>query len=354
MNDRLLRALRCEPADRTPVWFMRQAGRCLPRYREIRTRLGIPEILGDPERAAEVTALPLEYFPVDAVILFMDLSTPFPPAGLRVEFVAGVGPVVDSPIADAAGARRLRAFEPREELAFVLETIRLLTERLELPVIGFVGAPFTLCSYLVPGGTRAHRLQALKTLMWRDPEAWGYLAGFWSEQVAEFAVAQFEAGAAVVQLFDSWAGELGPAEYERYVLPYNGRILSRIAEAGVPTIHFATGNPRLLPLIARAGGDAISVDWRTPIDEAWAAIGAGRAIQGNLDPVALLAGEETSVALTREILSRVDRRPGHIFNLGHGILPETDHRVIRAVVDAVHGFGGAEAVDGTGTPDGGR
>lgn len=337
MNDRVLRALRREPVDRTPVWFMRQAGRSLPRYREIRAEHDIPAILRDPELAAEVTALPLDYYPVDAAILFMDLSTPFPAAGLRVEFREGVGPVVDRPIRDPADVERLRGFDPREALDSSLEAIRILRGRLDVPVLGFVGGPFTLCSYLVEGGSRARRLERLKRFLWTEPAAWDRLAGFWADHLAEFAVAQHEAGAAAIQLFDSWAGSLGPEEYEARVLPHSRRIFRRLEEAGVPGIHFFAGNPRLLPLVARAGGDAVSVDWRIPIDEAWAAIG-DRAIQGNLDPAALLAGPAPAVARAREILRRVAGRPGHIFNLGHGILPDTDPSTVRAVVEAVHAW----------------
>ena len=335
MNDRILRALHREPVDRTPVWFMRQAGRCLPRYREIRARHEFQEIVRNPELTARVTVLPLEYFPVDAAVLFMDLSTPFPAAGLEVEFVEGVGPVPDRTIEAPEDVEALRPFEPREALSHVLDAIRILRGRLDVPVVGFVGAPFTLCSYLM-AGSRSRRFQALKAFLWSEPEAWERLASFWAEHLAEFAIAQHEAGAGLVQIFDSWAGELAPEDYEAKVLPHSARLLRRLKEAGVPTIHFATGNPRLYRLVARAGGDAVSVDWRIPLDEAWDAIG-DRAIQGNLDPAALLAGRATALAKARAVLRRAGGRPGHIFNLGHGILPETDPDVLRAVAETVHG-----------------
>ena len=219
----------------------------------------------------------------------------------------------------------------------VLEAIGLLRERLSVPVIGFVGGPFTLCSYLFEG-SRASRLEQTKRFMWTETESWHRLAGFWARHLAEFAVAQAEAGASAVQLFDSWAGCLSPEDYERYVLEHSRTVLDALAGAGVPSIHFATGNPRLLPLLARAGGDAIGVDWRIPIDEAWEIIGPDRAIQGNLDPTLLLAGADVAVSRTREILRRVNGRPGHIFNLGHGIHPSTDPEVIAAVARAVHEF----------------
>lgn len=338
MNERLLRALRREPVDTTPVWFMRQAGRSLPKYRASRANRAVQEIIRDPRAAAEITALPLEYYPVDAAVLFSDLSTPYAAAGFDVEILPNRGPVVSNPIRSAADVDRLRPFDAAEDLDFVLEQIALLAPRLEVPIIGFVGAPFTLCSYLI-AGPRTALLESLKVFVLREPEAWHRLAEFWAVQLAEFGVAQHRAGASAVQVFDSWAGVLDPDDYAKHVLPHSRRLLARLAEAGVPTIHFATGNPQLLPLLARAGGDGISVDWRVPIDEAIETIGPERAIQGNLDPVALLAGEKAALAKTRSIMERVDGRPGHIFNLGHGILPETDHRVVRSVVEAVHAFG---------------
>ena len=338
MNDRLIRALRREPVDRTPVWFMRQAGRSLPRYREVRSERGMFELIREPEAAAELTALPLQYYDVDACVLYNDLSTPFFGAGLDVEMVSGVGPVVDRPVETAEDVERLRRYDPREEMDFVMDQIRILRERLDVPVIGFVGAPLTLCSYLVHG-PRSKRLEQTKRFVWSEPDAWSRLAGFWAEQQADFARAQHEAGAAAVQVFDSWAGALAPEDYAQHVLPHSRRLFRELEDAGVPTVHFATGNPRLLPLLAEAGGDAISVDWRMPIDEAWTAVGEDRAIQGNLDPVALLAGEETALRKTREVLRRVGGRPGHVFNLGHGMLPDTDPAVVRRVVDLVHELG---------------
>ncbi len=338
MNERFLQALRREPVDRTPVWFMRQAGRCLPRYRELRSERGMFEILRDPPSAARITALPLDYFPVDAAVLYNDLSTPFFGAGLDVELRSGVGPVVDRPIRTAADVDRLPDFDPREELAFTMEAVRLLHRRLDVPVLGFVGAPFTLCSYLVLG-PRARRLQQTKVFMWREPEAWHRLLDYWARHLADYAIAQYEAGAAAIQVFDSWAGSLTPADYVEYVAPHSRTLLSRLEREGVPSVHFTTGNPSLLPHVAEAGGTAVGVDWRQPIDEAWDAVGTDRAIQGNLDPVTLLAGREVAVDAAREVMDRVGGRPGHVFNLGHGILPDTDPDVLAAVVDAVHGHG---------------
>jgi uroporphyrinogen decarboxylase len=223
------------------------------------------------------------------------------------------------------------------EMDYIMAQIRYLTERLDVPVLGFVGAPFTLCSYLISGpGSRNQ--EETKTFMWRESEAWHRLAQYWADHMAEFGIAQFEAGAGVVQVFDSWAGYLGVEDYDRYVKPHMHRIFDRLREAGVPTINFLTGNPRLLPLMAETGGDVIGVDWRIPIDEAWAIVGEDRGVQGNMDPVVLLAGREAATARAREILDRVGGRPGHIFNCGHGLLPGTDPDVLRAVVDFVHEY----------------
>ncbi len=338
MNDRILRALRKEPVDATPVWFMRQAGRCLPRYRELRADAGMFEVLRDPEAAAEITALPLEYFPVDALVLYNDISTPFFGAGLHVEIRPGLGPVVDAPIEGPRDVDALRPHDPRVAMDYIMDQIRILAGRERVPVLGFVSAPFTLCTYLIKGA-RARNVEETKAFMWRWPDAWDRLAGFWAEHLAEFAVAQAEAGAGAVQVFDSWAGALAPADYERYALPYTRRILQRLADEGIPSINFTTGNPALLPLVARAGGDAVGVDWRVPLDEAWHAIGHDRAIQGNLDPALLAAGEAAALAGAADVLARAAGRPGHIFNVGHGLTPGADPDVIRAVVDFVHDRG---------------
>lgn len=339
MNNTIVQALRREPTEYTPVWFMRQAGRSLPRYRELRADVGMFEILRDPERTAEITKLPLDYFPVDACVLYNDLSTPFFAAGLDVEMRAGVGPVVSPPVRTAADVERLEPFDAREDewLRPTLQSIRLLAERLDVPVLGFVGAPFTLCSYLVEG-PRTRHLSQLKRFIWTESEAWHRLADFWAKQLAGYAIAQHEAGAAAVQVFDSWAGALAPQDYERYVLPHTRTMFERLHDAGVPSINFFTGNPVLLPLVASAGGDCVSVDWRLPLDTAWELIGPERAIQGNLDPVTLLAGTDTALEHARDVLERAGGRPGHVFNVGHGLLPETDPAVIRAVVDFVHEF----------------
>ncbi|MGH7475634.1 MAG: uroporphyrinogen decarboxylase [Longimicrobiales bacterium] len=337
-NDRILRALRREPVDTTPVWFMRQAGRSLPRYREVRTERDMFDVIRDPEAAARVTELPLEYYNVDAAILYNDLSTPFPAAGFDVELRRGVGPVVRNPLMGPEDLDRLEPFDVQDALGFTMEQIRILVARLDVPLLAFVGAPFTMCTYLV-GGSGTKNVDELKAFMYAYPDAWDRLATYWATHQAEYAYWQYVAGAAAVQVFDSWAGALAPDDYAEYVLPYAQRLLDHCAELGVPTIHFATGNPALLPLIADAGGDCVGVDWRLPIDMAWEMIGEERAIQGNLDPATLLAGREAAVPGTRDIMARVAGRAGHIFNTGHGLLPGTEPAVVREVVDLVHELG---------------
>ncbi len=337
MNDRILRALRCEPVDRTPVWFMRQAGRSLPRYMERRDERGMFEILRDPEAAAEITIMPLEYYPVDAAILFNDLVTPFFGAGVHVELKKGIGPVVDEPIRTAEDVDRLTPYDPEDALSWCMDQIRIVNERIDVPLLAFVGAPFTLCSYLLES-PRTRDLRTIKRFLWTEPDAWDRLAGFWVDHLARFGIAQHRAGAAAVQVFDSWAGVLSPDDYARFVMPHNARLLRALTDAGVPTINFYTGNPALLPLVSEAGGDCVSVDWRVDLRAARDVIGWDRAVQGNLDPTSLLADRDVAAAAARQVLERNQGRPGHLFNLGHGILPETDHQVVAAVVDAVHDY----------------
>ncbi|NJD10242.1 MAG: uroporphyrinogen decarboxylase, partial [Gemmatimonadetes bacterium] len=266
-----------------------------------------------------------------------DLSSPYSGAGFLRDTRKGTGPAVLNPIEGPDDVARLTPFDPRVTLAYVLEQIRLLVSQVDVPILGFVGAPLTLASYLLRGG-RGRELAALKAFMWQHPVAWHELADFWATHMGDFAVAQHEAGAAAVQVFDSWAGSLSVEDYREFVLPHMRTIFHRLERAEVPSINFFTGNPALLPLVADAGGDCISVDWRLPIDQAWDIIGEGRAIQGNLDPAALLAGKEYALQRTREILDRVAGRPGHIFNCGHGLHAETDHEVVRAVAEFVHQY----------------
>ncbi len=332
MNDRFLRACRREPVDRTPVWFMRQAGRYMPEYRAIRQRHSLLDICRRPELAAEVTLQPVDRLDVDAAILFSDLLLPFEPLGIPFDFVKGEGPVIHEPVRTADDVARLRKFEPRESLAHVLATIRLLRAELadRVPLIGFGGAPFTLASYAVEGGP-SNRYSRTKALMYGEPDAWHRLCETLSAAVADYLVAQVEAGAQAIQVFDSWVGALGPGDYREFALPHTRRVLSAVAAAGVPVLHFGTGTATLLEAMTEAGGDVIGVDWRVPLDEAWARIGTDRAVQGNLDPTLLLGRIDRLFSGADDVLRRAGGRAGHVFNLGHGILPETPVAHVQAL-----------------------
>jgi uroporphyrinogen decarboxylase len=337
MTDRFLRACRGLPVDRTPVWFMRQAGRYMAEYRAIRARYTLLEICAQPDLAAEVTLQPVQALGVDAAILFADILLPLIPMGIDLEFAAGEGPVIHNPVRSAAGVAALRPVDVPASLGHVLDAIRLVRRALDgrTPVIGFAGAPFTLASYLIEGGSSRNFVRT-KRLMYADPTVWHALLGKLAEVVAEYLVAQVLAGAQAIQLFDSWVGALGPADYAEYVLPHSHRILSTVRAAGVPVIHFGAGTATLLPQMRAAGADVIGLDWRTPLDWGWQQVGHDAAVQGNLDPVALFAPRPELERRVRAVLDQAAGRPGHIFNLGHGILPETPVESVRAVVDLVH------------------
>ncbi len=335
MNDRFLRACRREAVDCTPVWFMRQAGRYLAEYRAVREMHSLLEICRTPELAVEVTLQPIRAFGFDAAILFSDLLIPLAPLGIPFDFQAGEGPVIERPVRSAADVSRLRRFEPRQELGMVLEAIRVLRRELEVPLIGFAGAPFTLASYAVEGG-HSTSFARTKALMYEDPAAWHQLAGLLAEVVADYLRAQVEAGAQAVQVFDSWIGALDEADYREFVLPHLRRIFEQLAGTGVPQIHFGTGTGHLLAVQREAGGTVIGIDWRTPLDEGWRRVGEGVAVQGNLDPTLLFAPRERLLARVDDVLRRAGGRPGHVFNLGHGILPATPVEAVKAVVEHVH------------------
>jgi uroporphyrinogen decarboxylase len=340
-----LQACRREPAAHTPVWFMRQAGRYMAEYRAIRARHSLLEICAQPELAAEVTLQPVRAFPVDAAILFADILLPLAPMGIQLEFAAGEGPVIHNPVRTAADVAALRPVEPREGLAPVLQAVRLARRELDgrTPLIGFAGAPFTLASYLIEGGASRNYVLT-KQMMYAAPGAWQALMGKLARVVSDYLVAQIEAGAQAVQLFDSWVGALGPADYAAYALPYSQQILRAVSATGAPAIHFGTGTATLLPLMKEAGGDVIGLDWRTPLDWGWEQVGPGVAVQGNLDPVAMFAPRPELERRVRAVLEQAGGRPGHIFNLGHGLLPETPVDNVRAVVDMVHEYAIPEAV----------
>ena len=316
---------------------MRQAGRYLPEYRAVRDRVGFMELCKTPRLAAEVMIATVERLGVDAAIIFSDLLPMLEPMGLDLEFAQGEGPVIHNPVRTADDVRRVRELDDVDRLGFVMDTVRATRAGLDdsIPVIGFAGAPFTLAGYCIEGGTSKAWLLT-KTFMYRHESAWHDLMGRIARAVSRYLVAQVDAGARIVQLFDSWVGCLSPEDYRRYVLPHSRTALAAAA-ARVPAIHFATGNPSLLPLLREAGGSVIGIDWRIDLDAGWAAVGHDRAVQGNLDPVILFADRDTVRRRTLEVLARTGGRPGHIFNLGHGILPHTPVENVLEMIAAVKG-----------------
>jgi len=337
MWDRFLRACRREPVDATPVWFMRQAGRYMAEYRAIRANHTLLEICKQPELALEVTLQPIKKLGVDAAILFADILLPLEPMGAPFEFAAGEGPVIHKPVRSAADIEALRICQPEEGLGYVLDAIRLIRRELDgkTPLIGFAGAPFTLASYLIEGGKSSHYART-KKLMYQEPKVWHSLMHKLSEVVRLYLRAQVQAGAQCVQLFDSWVGALSPLDYVAFIQPHVSHILKDLETTGVPVIHFGTDTATLLELQRDAGGTVIGVDWRTPLDQAIQRLGDGVAVQGNLDPLLLDAPRELLSARVDDILTRVGGRNGHVFNLGHGILPETPVDACKFVVDYVH------------------
>ncbi|MFC7545560.1 uroporphyrinogen decarboxylase [Plantactinospora sp. GCM10030261] len=331
----LVRAARREPVPHTPVWFMRQAGRSLPEYREIRTGVPMLESCRRPELVTEITLQPVRRHGVDAAILFSDIVVPVAAAGVDLDIVPGTGPVVAEPIRTAEDVGRLRPIT-RDDVGFVDEAVRMLVAELgDTPLIGFAGAPFTLASYLVEGGPSRNHVRT-KALMYGEPDLWHALCGRLAEITGEFLAVQARAGVAAVQLFDSWAGALSEADYRRFVLPHSRTVLAGLADAGIPRIHFGVGTAELLGAMGEAGADVVGVDWRTPLDVATRRIGPDLAVQGNLDPCLLFAPWPVIEAEVRRILAEGRAAPGHIFNLGHGVLPETDPDVLTRVVELVH------------------
>jgi uroporphyrinogen decarboxylase len=336
MQPLLVRAARREPVERTPVWFMRQAGRSLPEYRELRERHAFFDVNRSAELTAEVTLQPVRRHDVDAAVVFADIMTPVVAMGLGVELVENVGPVLAEPIRSRADVDRLRAGDLEGGVAAVLEAIGIVRRELrpDQAVVGFCGGPFTVAGYLVEGRP-SRDFAVTKRLMYAEPAVWSALLDALSGAFARYAIAQSRAGADVVQLFDSWVGALSPADYAEFVAPWSARVLDALRDAGVPTIHFGTGAATLLEAMAAAGGDVIGLDWRLPLDHGWRRV-PGRAVQGNLDPAVLLGPWPRVEAAARDVLARAGRRPGHIFNLGHGVLPGTDPAVLGRVRELVH------------------
>jgi len=333
-----LKACRREPTEYTPVWLMRQAGRYLKEYRALRKKYSFLEMCKNPELAAKVTLQPIEKFGLDAAIIFSDILIPLEPMGVEFEFAKGEGPVFHHPLRQMKEVEKLRIIEPEEDTSFLMEAIRIVRKELEgkIPLIGFSGAPFTLASYIIEGGHSKNYILT-KNLMYQDRPTWDALMEKLSEMLIRYLNAQIRSGVQALQIFDSWVGCLSPHDYGEYVLPYSKKVIEGIGE-NVPIIQFATSHSTLLELMKGAGGDVIGVDWRVDIGEAWGRIGYDVAIQGNLDPVVLLAPVDLIEKEVKRILDGVKGHPGHIFNLGHGILPNTPAENVAALVDMVHEY----------------
>ena len=331
----LVRACRKEPVERTPVWFMRQAGRCLADYRTLREKHGILEIAKTPELCAQVTRMPVDRLGVDGAVLYADIMLPLDGMGVPFHIQPDLGPIIERPVRSAEDIAALRIVEAEEATPYLFETIRALRRELDpkVALIGFAGAPFTLVSYLIEGRPSRDHART-KALLFGEPALWDALMRTVVEVLVRYLTAQIAAGVQVVQLFDSWVGALAPADYERAVLPHTRAIFARIGDR-VPRIHFGTGNAALLGQMGDAGADVVSVDWRQPLDAAWDAIGPAQGIQGNLDPALCLAPFEIVAAGARDVLRRAGGRPGHVFNLGHGVLPDTDADVLARLVELV-------------------
>jgi uroporphyrinogen decarboxylase len=338
MNSRFLEACRRRPTDVRPVWFMRQAGRYMKQYRDIRAKHGILEICKRPDLAAQVTLQPVEILDVDAAIIFADLLLPVEPMGLKLRFEPGEGPVIDNPVRTSSDIDSL-SISNTDDLGYVGESIQLVSKALagRVPIIGFVGAPFTMASYMIEGGPSRNFIRT-KQMMYRDETLWRRLMGKLVDVLGAFGVLQVAAGARIIQVFDSWVGALGPDDYVRFVAPYSRALIERIRSAGVPVIHFGTGAAGFFRELHAAGGDVMGVDWRINIDQAWMDISYRSAVQGNLDPAALFAPIPELRMRVHELLRRTGSRPGHIFNLGHGILPETPVENVKACVEIVREF----------------
>ncbi|GAB4140022.1 MAG: hypothetical protein Tsb009_09210 [Planctomycetaceae bacterium] len=338
-NSRFLRAARRESTDTTPIWIMRQAGRYLPEYMAIRNKVTFIELCKRPDLAAEATLVAQQALGVDAAILFADLLPILEPMGFELEYVKGEGPVIHNPFRDVANLDNIRELDDVGEMGFVFEAVKLIRRDLpaDIPLIGFAGAPFTLASYVIEGGS-SRNFAHTKKLMYRHPEVWATLMERLSASLVRYLNAQIEAGCQAVQIFDSWVGCLSPSDYRRYVLPHLQTVIRGLTTS-VPVINFLTGNPALLPLMREAGGDVMGIDWRVDLKDAWQTVGYDVAVQGNLDPISLYAERDVLRSRAKDVLDAAEGRPGHIFNLGHGVLPDFDPDNVKALVDMVHEMG---------------
>lgn len=339
-NDfRFLKACRGEPVDRTPVWFMRQAGRYMKAYRDLKEKYTFLELCKNPELATEVTLQPLDVLGVDAAIIFADILLPLEPMGTGLEFIAGDGPSIPRPVRTHQEMEALKPVDVDRQLGFVGDAIRMVRSEIsgKMPLVGFAAAPFTLCSYMVEGG-KSRDFTLTKVMMYEAPKTWQGLMDKVVRVLADYMKMQVAAGAQALQVFDSWVGCLGPADYEKYILPYTRRLFKELESTGVPVINFSTGTSTMLPLVRQAGGDVMSFDWRIELDDAWRQIGHQTPVQGNLDPNLLFASLPVIRERVHDVMRRAAGRPGHIFNLGHGILQHTPVDHVKAVVDMVHEY----------------
>ncbi|HWI61752.1 MAG TPA: uroporphyrinogen decarboxylase [Symbiobacteriaceae bacterium] len=341
-NDRLLRAARRQPVDRVPVWFMRQAGRYQPEYRKVREKYTLMEICEHPEVCAEVTILPVKQLDVDAAILFSDIMTPLRGMGLGVDIVENVGPVFDKPIRTMQDVAAIPQLNAEEMVPYVLDTIKILVRELNVPLLGFAGAPFTLASYAVEGKpTKDYK--TVKNLMYSEPKVWAALMEKLSDMVSTYLVDQIHAGCHAVQLFDSWVGNLNRADYDKYVKPHMYGIINAVKKTGAPLILFGVHTGHLLKSFSDLGADVIGIDWKEEMDKAWNVVGPQHAVQGNLDPIAVFAPEDVMREKVHDVLRRTEGRPGHIFNLGHGCMPSMQISALQKVVEMVHSYDHKEA-----------
>ena len=334
--DRFLKACRREPVDCTPVWMMRQAGRYLPEYREIRKKHTFLEMCKTPELAAEVTIQPIRRYEIDAAIIFADILLPLEPMGIGLEFAKGEGPVIHNPVRSLADVKKLKPVNTKESIGYLLKAIQTVLKELDgkVPLIGFTGAPFTLASYIIEGGSSKNYEHA-KAMMFSEPKTWHALMEHLTHVIIDYLNAQIDTGVQAVQVFDSWVGALGTSDYREFVLPHQKKVLAGIKKT-VPLIHFAHGATHLLEMVAEAGGDVIGLDWRCDLDAAWRRVGYEKAVQGNIDPITLFAQKEFIRKRVQEILDRAGGRNGHIMNLGHGILKETPIENAEIFINATH------------------
>jgi uroporphyrinogen decarboxylase len=338
-NSLFMKTVRREPTDTTPVWIMRQAGRYLPEYMAVRNKVTFIELCTRPELACEVTVTARELLGVDAAILFADLLPMLQPMGMDLEYVKGEGPVIHNPLRQSTDVDRITALETVEPVSYVFDAVKLIRRALpgDIPLLGFAGAPFTLASYCIEGGGSKNYV-ATKSMMYNDEGAWTTLMDRLVDSVILYLKAQITSGCQAVQLFDSWAGSLSPGDYRRYVLPHTKRVIDAVSE-DAPVINFLTGNPALLPLQREAGGQVMGVDWRIELSDAWDIFGPDKAVQGNLDPVSLYANLPVLKQRTQDVLDQAAGRPGHIFNLGHGVMPDMNPNHVKALVQYVHELG---------------